>query len=151
VIHQVTELKNSKTPHIDFLKFIRKHNLIGSSHNRALIVFDGHPVKEAQSNDNLTIIFSCAQSADDIIKNKLGAFKNNRQVIVVSDDNEIRQFAKICAITRMPVKEFLGKYIKAKQIKQVSDNENKKDISYSVQREITEEMTRIWLKDSYKL
>ena len=69
------------------------------------------------------------------ISRKIG---NKKSVVVVSDDREIKDYARGMRARLCSTADFL----KLKKKSQVGS----KDISYSLQHEITEEMRKIWLK-----
>jgi hypothetical protein len=104
-----------------------------------IIVVDGKFDFSINKNDEFEIIFSEDKSADEVIKNKIDNVKNKKVVRVVSDDREIRYYAKRMGVISLRTSEF----IKKDKIK--NKNKESKDISYSLQREITEELKKIWL------
>ena len=59
--------------------------------NKAIFVFDGHGY-----SDNSSIIFSGNKSADTVIRKFIEKFSNHKLLTVVSSDNEIKRFAKVC-------------------------------------------------------
>lgn len=142
LIHKISNLEGSSRPHLELIYYIRNNKLTGSKNNRVLIFFDGGPNLDAvRARGNFEIFFSHGQSADDLIKEKLSKFKKTSEVIVVSDDREIRDAAKKFGAKICRTADFLK--TKKKQIAR----EDVKDISYALQHEITEELRKIWLKD----
>lgn len=142
LIHKISNIRGSFRPHLELIHYIRNNKLTGSKNNRVLIVFDGKAnLDAAREKGDFEIFFSQEQSADDLIKIKLSKFKRTSEVVVVSDDREIRDAAKkfgarVCRT---------GDFLKTK--KKQTDQEGAKDISYTLQREITEELRKIWLKE----
>jgi len=139
VIHRVPQLRNSDKPHFNLITYIRKNLLTGSSNNKVIIVFDGHPVS-GLFDPAYQVIYSFSTTADAVIKRKLDGFSNKRSVAVVSDDRAIRDYAKKSGAVSLRTGEFLNK------IKEVTYNAQDKGISYSLEREITDEMRKIWDK-----
>jgi predicted RNA-binding protein with PIN domain len=138
LVHKVPALKKSGSPHTDLIQYIRRNKFTGSRNNKVIIVFDGGIDWEAKKEKEYQIVFSADRSADDIIKSRISAAKNKAQIVVVSDDREIRDHAKRERVTLLRIHEFIKKNSKAEK------REENKDISYSLQREITEEMRKIW-------
>ena len=140
VVHRIPTLKSSSNPWQDLISYIRQKKLTGSKNNRVCIVFDGNPCPDVLGERQYQILFSCEREADDIIKERIQRAKNKRQLVVVSDDREIRDFAKRHDATSLRVMDFI-------KVKKNPKKEEGKDISYSVQQEITEELRKIWLKE----
>ncbi|MDD3296725.1 MAG: NYN domain-containing protein [Candidatus Omnitrophica bacterium] len=140
LVHRVKNLKNSVEPHCSLIRYIRMNKLTGSRNNKVIIVFDGsYNLAAFQERGDYELFFSQNLSADELIHKKLKSLLNKSQVVVVSDDREIRDFTKREGARSLRINEF----IKIKQ----PDVSEAKDIDYSLQREITEEMRKIWLKD----
>ncbi|UCG35411.1 MAG: NYN domain-containing protein [Candidatus Omnitrophota bacterium] len=140
VIHKIPTLKSSSNPWQDLISYIKQKKLTGSKNNKVCIVFDGSPRTDALRERQFQILFSCERDADDVIKERIQKAKNKRQIVLVSDDREIRDFAKAQGANLLSVADFL-------KVKQKQKKEPSKDISYSLQREITEELRKIWLKE----
>lgn len=145
LIHKVSFLRKSSCPHSDLIHYIKNKKLTGSKNNKVIIVFDGGYNSQAKSiSQGFEVVFSQQISADEVIKNRLAKIKNKRQVVVVSDDREIRDNAKAQRAISCRIDDF----IKVKREKQIRENQSsEKDISYTLQHEITEELRKIWLKD----
>ena len=147
LIHKIPSVKNSLSPKRDFILFIKRRRLTGSKNNKVTIVFDGKIDTELISSEKeFEITFSDERSADDIIRVKVTNSKNKRQLVVVSDDREVLDQAKIEGALTMKVKEFLNKADKAEN-KASHVRSNDKEISYSLRKKITDELRGIWLKD----
>ncbi|MCM8787021.1 MAG: NYN domain-containing protein [Candidatus Omnitrophica bacterium] len=140
LFHKIKNLKKSNSPHQDLIIYIHKYKLTGSQKNKVIIVFDGYK-QQSFINYNFEILFSYQNSADNVIKNLIDKYVNKNEVFVVSDDIEIRNFAKSRNARSIKIEEFLEK--KEKHKTAVADDKN---ISYTLQREITEELKKIWLK-----
>ena len=92
------------------------------------------------------IVFSYPGKADEVILRELGRFRNKTEVVVVSDDREIRTGAKSQGARICRVSEFIRrKQTRSKTSSQAESSD--KEISYPLQREITEELRKIWLND----
>lgn len=139
LVHKIPSVKKSITPHIDLIRYIKAKKLTGSANNKVTIVFDGKVNFEAAGEAVFKVFFSQGKTADDVIKGILEKTKNKSETVVVSDDREIRDFTKRLRAKSCRVAEFIKTAPKAKK-------EEDKEISYSLQNEITEEMRKIWLK-----
>ena len=142
VVHKVSSLKRSTTPRADLIHFIKKHKLTGSVNNKVTVVFDGAPSREIISERGFKVIYSDRCSADDLIIAQIKKTKNTSQLIVVSDDREIRDCAKSHGIRSVKVLDFIN----PKKLNKSKEKEQK-DISYTLQKEITDQMRKIWLKE----
>lgn len=67
--------------------------------------FDGFE-NNRLSIPNGRIIYSDSKSADEKIKNQITSTKNKREVIVISSDNDIRNYAKVCGCSLLTSQEF---------------------------------------------
>jgi len=137
LLHKIPGMRRSQTPQADLIAYIRKHRLIGSSRNRALICFDGYPPQGYTASHDFKIMFSGLDSADDLIRSRVDNEPNPAKILVVTDDRQIRDYARTKKVSSLYCREFLCP-------KPVAGKENTKDISYSLQSEITEEMRKIW-------
>jgi predicted RNA-binding protein with PIN domain len=142
LVHKIPEIKSSSAPCSELLTFIYKNKLTGSSRNDVWVVFDGGRPPYHINNFQYRVIFSGQESADDRIIKKAEQAKNKKQIIVVTDDRQLAYRARSLGGKSIRVDEFISK-IKRKKKKE--KKEEIKDIKYSVQREITEELKKIWL------
>src|SRR4030042_66676 len=141
LIHKLDSLKKSLSPHRELIHFIRNNRLTGSRHNRVIIVFDGKPDPQVLAEEfHYEIVFSYPHSADDIIKRRLSEMSRTSEVVVISDDRAVQGAAKALGARIMKNVEFV-------KIDNLKQKQTGKDISYSLQREITEELRKIWLKE----
>jgi predicted RNA-binding protein with PIN domain len=134
----------SDIPQLELILYIKKHKLTGSHNNKVIVVFDGAFQIEAKREAEFEVIFSGERSADDLIKARIDKIKNSKyplsEVIVVSDDREIRDYAKKQGAVSERAVDFV------KRVKETAREESK-DISYPLQKEITDELRKIWLKE----
>ncbi|OQX88054.1 MAG: hypothetical protein B6D55_01365 [Candidatus Omnitrophica bacterium 4484_70.2] len=134
LLNKIEDIKNKK--YHTLISYIKSHNLTGSKNNKVTVVFDGFFLPE--KDDRFQIIFSREKSADEVIEVLVERSKNRKQIIVVTDDLEIIRRIKLLGAGYRKTKEFLAKRKKRKK------EEETKKISYSLQREITEELKKIW-------
>jgi predicted RNA-binding protein with PIN domain len=67
--------------------------------------FDGFqniPIKMASAR----VIYSENKTADDRIKSEISAFKNPKLITVVTSDNNLKEFARVCSATVLSSEEF---------------------------------------------
>lgn len=141
LVHKVPSLKESSEPHLDLIRYIKKNNLTGSHNNKVTIFFDGGVNLAARQGCEFEIIFSLDRSADELIKERVRKVKNKSEVIVVSDDREIIDYAKKEGTRIMHTGDFIKTKTAGKKELET------KEISFPLQTEITEELRKIWLKE----
>jgi len=142
LIHKIPSIKNRTSAKRDLIVFIKKHSLTGSKNNKVTIIFDGRiDIDIVRCEKDFEIIFSGLMSADEIIGSKVKNYKNKRQIIVVSDDYELINYVKNQGASILKINKFLSKK------KKVTPLKDSKEISYTLQKEINDELRRIWLKE----
>lgn len=110
------------------------------------MVFDGYPVAGEESNvdADIGVIFSRKISADDKIKRLVEESANRKNIVVVSDDNEIKFMVKSLGARSVGIEEFIRSKDKTKMRK------NKEifsyELTYSQMHKINQELRQIWLK-----
>ena len=109
-------------------------NYFSQKNTKVYLHFDGHP-KEPIRINNARIIYSENISADDKIKNQVGKSKNPRNIIVVTSDNNVTEFARICSSTVIKCEEFAKDILHQKdsdeeerRIEEMSNNEEFKKL-----------------------
>lgn len=137
--------KHSEAPQSNLLEFIRIRRLTGSLKNKVTVVFDGYPPSHTESYDDTDImaVFSRKISADDKIKLMVEESSDRKNIIVVSDDAELRNIIKSLGARPLGVEEF----IRTKE-KPGARREDmiKPELSYGAMHKINQELRRIWLK-----
>jgi len=137
LIHKVPKLKNSSFPQKALVDYIRLNKLTGSRNNQVVIVFDGYmPAGITAKEAGFKILFSAAKSADELIKSKVASTRQKSEVVVVSDDRQIKDFIKLQGARSLGTLDFIKKKPKKMPV------EGDKDISYSLQYEITEDLRK---------
>lgn len=87
---------------------------------KVTIHFDGFknlPIKLNHAN----IVYSDSKSADDKIKKQIELANNRKNLVVITSDNNIREFARVCSCLTIKSEEFARTIQNKKQ-------ENEKDI-----------------------
>lgn len=135
------KLKDSREA---LFRFIEVQQPQGSKKNKVTIVFDGD--KDAlfySHNYHFDIFFSKNESADDRIRRIVRKSKNPKNIIVVTDDRELKFLVRSLKAQTISVQEFL---VKARKPVSVDNNQNKEMLSYSSREAINKELKKIWLR-----
>lgn len=130
------------------LELIIRKRLSGSPNNKVIVVFDGHLDPENSQalnghNKRIEVIFSRKESADTRIKKMVEDSSGLKNIIVVSDDKEIRFYVKSLGAKVLSVEEFISPKEKFKDDR---EEDLKLGLSYSEAKVINEELKKIWLK-----
>jgi len=138
--------KKIKIPQRALLEFIRVKRLLGSSKNRAIVVFDGYPpaLDFKGKEFNIGVLFTKKETADEKIRKIVEASGNPKNIVVVSNDKEIRFTVKSAGAQCIGIEELIGTKEKSKacQEKELL----KQELSYSQINAINKELRKIWLK-----
>jgi len=144
LVHKIPSVKKSDVPQLELIHYIKQHKLTGSANNKVVVFFDGSIQPEAARESEFEVRFSAERSADDLIKARIDKLKNAKypllEVIVISDDREIRDYAKKQGAVSQRAVDFIKSFPKTAK-------DDSKEISYPLQKEITDELRRIWLKE----
>jgi hypothetical protein len=137
------KLKNTSSTFSALARLINIKRLCGK--NSCVIVFDGHPhSKDApMGDDRMEVIFSKSLTADERIKQLIEKRGNPKNMVVVSDDNEVKFYAKSAGAKAMGVRDFLEPAPKSAIRK---DSSAEQELSYSQMEAINKELKRLWLK-----
>ena len=127
------------------MDFIRVNRLYGSRNNKIIVVFDGYPDSRYPNPDTeIEVIFSRKESADEKIKRMVAESGNVKNIVVVSDDKEIKFFSRSSGALVQGIEEFLK--LKEK-IKEKKEDLFKPELTYSEMHKINQELRNIWLKE----
>ena len=126
------------------LDFIKKERLCGSAKNKITVVFDGYIGNANLGGSDIEVMFSQEQSADDRIKKIVHNREGAKNIVVVSDDREIRDFVKLAGFKSVGIEEF----IQPKKRNAISRQAEtlKPEITYSAMHKINQELRQLWLK-----
>ena len=131
-------------PRFALIRFLRIEKPCGSSKNKVTIVFDGYSGDFSLSGLEFEVIFSCDDSADARIKKILENSPVAKSSVVVSDDRQIRDFARLCGAVPLGIEEFLNP--PRKKASGRKEELIKADLSYTQAHKINEELKKLWLK-----
>lgn len=141
LIHKIGSMSESATPHNDLIQYLHRRRLTGSAKNRVAVVFDGHEPRDCPAGGNFKIHFSNNRPADHVIKSMIDREHNKKNIVVVSDDREIRNYAGISGAQVCRPKEFL-----ASKRKEALRTDDDREITCSEMADITEDLERKWIK-----
>lgn len=77
---------------------------------KVFLHFDGHP-KEPIRINNASIVYSKNLTADEKIKNQVGKSENPRNIIVITSDNNLTEYARVCSSTVIKCEEFAKAFL----------------------------------------
>ncbi len=141
-----TPPKLSPDPRTALIDFILIHKLTGSVKNKATVVFDGYP-RTAQLRDTpgdyLEIIFSRRETADCVIKRLLENSASAKNIIVVSDDKEIKIFTRLIGARSWGVEDFI---CRKDRLSRTQNIPLKPELTYTQMHKINQELRKIWLE-----
>jgi predicted RNA-binding protein with PIN domain len=87
--------KKNKQSSREKLAFILESYFLGKPNNRVSLHYDGF-AGQSINVQNIRIIYSGKKTADDEIKSQIEQEKNRRNLIVVSSDHNLIEFARVC-------------------------------------------------------
>ena len=137
-----------KNQRFALLELIKRERLAGSSKNKITVVFDGYPNPKdtpdfGESEGGRCIVFSGRETADEQIKKMLEGAANPRNAVVVSDDKEVKFFARAAGGRTLSVEEFIGLRERKRANK---DSSVEPELTYSQRYKITQELRKVWLE-----
>jgi len=131
------------------LRLIETQNLQGSPRNTVTIVFDGQMGgDDSRYASGIRVIFTSGESADDRIKRMVDESASPKNMVVVTDDREIRYFVRALGARLAGSREFLRRNgtSSPKKFKSASTGKN---MSHVAEGKITSDMAKIWLKGKH--
>ena len=130
---------------VALIQFIKMSGLGASPNNKCLVVFDGYadPCLDNLEAGNIEVAFSRRLSADERIKRLVELATIPKNIIVVSDDKEIRFFVRSCGAKSMSVEDFLGAQERRRPSGKTPAPET--ELSYTQMHKINEELKKLWL------
>ncbi len=144
----VSAPRTSCGPQTSLVLFIKSKHLTGSSKNKLDVVFDGYPPRDWDPKEwgtNLRVIFSRKISADDKIKMIVEESANRGNIVVVSDDKEVRFMAKALGASCLGVSGFIGAKDNARSHGHHSAGNLKEELTYIQMSKINQELFKRWI------
>lgn len=105
-------------------------NYFHDKNAKVTIHFDGFKNIPIKLN-NAKIVYSDSESADDKIKNQIELANNRKNLVVITSDNNIQEFARVCSCLIIKSEEF-AKTIRSKK------QDDEKDIIEKMENDIEE-------------
>ena len=137
------KLKDSRDALLNLIYINRPH---GSHSNKITVVFDGRDdVLNFKHHYDFPIVFARKESADDKIKQIIDKAVNVKNIVVVSDDKDIKLYCRPRGARVLSVEEFLGKARK-KQIPAKRRYLDASELSVLEIKKINDELSKLWLK-----
>ncbi|MFA6217677.1 MAG: NYN domain-containing protein [Candidatus Omnitrophota bacterium] len=138
--------KRVKDPKFGLLEVIKFQHLCGSLKNNVTVVFDGYPdsYNSVLTDPWICVVFSHEESADERIKKIVSSSGNPKNIVVVSDDREIKFCIRASGARPLGVDEFLNTPKKQRPAAGRQDL-IKFDLSYTQVDKINKEFKEIWL------
>ncbi|GAH75896.1 unnamed protein product [marine sediment metagenome] len=139
-------LKKSYQTRDGFIQYIMVTKPFGSIKNRVSIVFDG---SKDVINDKrrpfppIDVIFSKNETADDTIVRMVKKERKQGEIIVVTDDREVKEKVKLLGCSTLSILEFFKNLTEKKE----RTDKDKPDPRSKEGKKITEELKRIWKVD----
>lgn len=127
--------------------FIRSNRLTGSKNNSLILVFDGFPplAEDIPRENGLICLFSRKQEADELIKQLIQDSTSPKNMVVVSDDKEVRLNSRFLQAQVCSVMEFIF----GKKDNKLSINAKLAAVdfklSYAKMQKINAELRQKWL------
>lgn len=130
------------------MEFIRRERLGGSPKNKITVVFDGYSdiddLSAIKARFDIEVTFTKKETADERIRKMTEDAGNPKNIVVVSDDREIKFFVKSAGARSIGVEEFINSKENLK--KQQGKDSLKPELTYSQIHKINQELKKIWLK-----
>lgn len=139
-------LKKNKDPRIALLELIKRKKLCGSLKNKVVLVFDGYPPSRlfTYSGAKAQILFSSDGSADEKIRKMLESSARPKDTVVVSDDREVKFYAKNAGAKALGIVEFMQVNKKSRPVR--GKDLSKDELNYTQIDSINRELKKLWLK-----
>ena len=94
-------------------------NYFNQKNAKVFLHFDGYP-KESIRINNANVVYSENLTADEKIKHQVGKSKNPRNIVVVTSDNNLTEYVRVCSSKVIKCEDF------AKNILHQRDNDEEK-------------------------
>jgi predicted RNA-binding protein with PIN domain len=135
-------IKGAKDQRSALLVFLKSKKIFLK--NKVTVIFDGFcDFRFTTENPNISLLYSQDESADDLIRRIVEQAKDPRNIIVVSDDKEVRISSRLNRAKVLKVEEFLAQG-KARPSKDTEPRDL--GLTSSQARAINEELKRLWLE-----
>lgn len=139
--------KQSANIQYSLANFVKFNKLSGSKNNQVVLVFDGYPRSGQEIPDEigLTCVFSLDKEADEVIKGLVENSRQPRNIMVVSDDKEVRIVSSFLHAQVLSVEEFIGAKVNKPAANLKNQDSADPKLSYSAMQKINAELKKKWL------
>jgi hypothetical protein len=134
----------ARDPKYGLIAHVRDEGLCGSGKNPVSVVFDGYPSGFEFDDGRFRAVFSGDEKADEKIKRIVQSSANPKVLVVVSDDREIYDFARMYSAKALHVEEFLSGG--RREGPRTGDESSKPELTYEKMHRINQELRDKWLK-----
>jgi hypothetical protein len=127
--------------------FIKLNRLTGSKNNTWILVFDGYPPpwEDIPRQHGLLCMFSRTQEADALIKKIVQDSASPKNIVVVSDDKEVRLISRFLHAQICNVKEFICGKQDNKTVDSARLAADDSKLSHAKMEKINAELRKKWL------
>jgi len=142
------ELRSARSALFSYLECYRPH---GSLKNKLMVVFDSKGDCFAyREKRSFEVIFTNGETADEKIKSIVSQNRQPKEIVVVTDDKQLKLSVRSCGAQVLACEEFFkkGRLPQDRQARFFKDKElgSKVGLNIVQKEKITEELSRIWLK-----
>ena len=124
------------------IKVVKTYKLYGSRNNQVSIIFDGKEgIPDEEFNCPFQIFFSKSEDADSLILRMIEQSDNPSQIVVVTDDKQLRRKARLLGASFKSVEDFFKKVFKDRY----SPVEDKFTLTFQQRERINAELRKLWL------
>lgn len=99
---------------------LRLDSVFYQTNNKVTLFLDGFAGEKIRTNKT-EIVYSDARPADILIKNAIDRAKNPRNIVVVSSDFEVFNYAKKCYCKAMKSEDFIKRYFRNNEGKEENE------------------------------
>ena len=157
IIHQIPKLalKKFEDQRRAFVQWIEIRRPQGSLKNRVTVIFDGRPGRDGSIQSSIVEVkFSGDDSADNVIRHFVEESAGKKNIIVVTNDRDIKYSVRKEGAAVWSVEEFMAKLessTKTREERRVTGSPSAgKAITKVMEHEINVEFEKIWLKEKDK-
>ena len=154
ILNQIPALtpKKLEDKRHSLIQLIELYRPQGSPKNAVTIVFDGKGgIWGGATSSSVKVIFTTDETADEKIKSIVTQAKNKKQIVVVTNDRDIKYYVRALGATVVKVEDFVAK-LKPREnqsyrgTKTVGVRETTKVIPKTLEYKINAELEDVWLR-----
>jgi len=144
----MAEQKTIRAARENLLQYLEEENFCGSPNNQLTVVFDGQPgIWYPKKASAIKVVFSSAETADELIKRMVAEANNKKSLYVITDDKALGQGVRGLGAKTLRIKDFFGRINSKQSSRQAAKaSGQEKDISKVNEFKINDELKKIWMK-----